>query len=226
MKQKTLDFFDVKKEIEVIPNFIDKRKYSLDFTDCQRSLMAEEDEKIITHISNFRKVKHIPDVIHIFNGIQKQMAAKLIMVGEGPEKEHAEFLCEQLGISEKVVFLGNSNEIDRILCFSDLFLLPSKSESFGLAALEAMINRTPVISSNTGGIPEVNIHGVTGYLSDVGDLDDMVNNALKILSDHAVLAKFKENAYKVALKFDIKNVLPLYEALYEKAYKAHYNNSY
>ena len=226
LKQKTLDFFDVKKEIEVIPNFIDKTKYSLNFTDCQRSLMADDNEKIITHISNFRKVKHIPDVIHVFNGIQKQLAAKLIMVGEGPEKEHAELLCEQLGISDKVVFLGNSNEIDRILCFSDLFLLPSKSESFGLAALEAMINRTPVISSNTGGIPEVNIHGVTGYLSDVDDVDDMVKNALKILSDDTVLAEFKENAYQVALNFDIKNVLPLYEALYEKAYKAHYNNTY
>jgi N-acetyl-alpha-D-glucosaminyl L-malate synthase BshA len=188
--------------------------------------MADEDEKIITHISNFRKVKHIPDVIHVFNGIQKQLPAKLIMVGEGPEKEHAEFLCEQLGITDKVVFLGNSNEIDRILCFSDLFLLPSKSESFGLAALEAMINRTPVISSNTGGIPEVNIHGVTGYLSDVNDVDDMVKNALKILGDDSVLAEFKENAYEVALNFDIKNVLPLYEALYEKAYKAHYNNTY
>ncbi len=116
LKQKTLDFFDIKKEIEVIPNFIDKTKYSLDFTDCQRSLMADENTKIITHISNFRKVKHIPDVIHIFNGIQKQLAAKLIMVGEGPEKEHAELLCEQLGISDKVVFLGNSNEIDRVLC--------------------------------------------------------------------------------------------------------------
>ncbi len=148
------------------------------------------------------------------------------MVGEGPEKEQAEFLCEQLGITDKVVFLGNSNEIDRVLCFSDLFLLPSKSESFGLAALEAMINRTPVISSNTGGIPEVNIHGVTGYLSNVSDVDDMVKNALKILSDDNVLEEFKENAYQVALNFDIKNVLPLYEALYEKAYKAHYNSTY
>ncbi|MGB5236944.1 MAG: N-acetyl-alpha-D-glucosaminyl L-malate synthase BshA, partial [Flavobacteriaceae bacterium] len=150
LKEKTLDFFEIEKEIEVIPNFIDTTKYSTQFTDCQRSLMAEDDEKIITHISNFRKVKHIPDVISIFNGIQKEIPAKLIMVGEGPEKENAERMCEDLGISEKVVFLGNSNEIDRILCFSDLFLLPSKSESFGLAALEAMINRVPVISSNTG----------------------------------------------------------------------------
>ena len=226
LKQKTLDFFDITKEIEVVPNFIDENKYSTHFTDCQRSLMAEDHEKIITHISNFRKVKHIPDVIQIFYGIQKEIPAKLIMVGEGPEKENAELLVEQLGITNKVVFLGNSNEIDRILCFSDLFLLPSKSESFGLAALEAMINRVPVISSNTGGIPEVNIHGVSGYLSDERDVEDMVSNALKILKDKATLEKFKENAHEVAKKFDIQNVLPLYEDLYDKAYKAYYKTTY
>ncbi len=226
LKQKTLDFFDITKEIEVVPNFIDQTKYSTHFTDCQRTLMAEDHEKIITHISNFRKVKHIPDVIHVFNGIQKQIPAKLIMVGEGPEKENAELLCEQLGIMDRVVFLGNSNEIDRILCFSDLFLLPSKSESFGLAALEAMINRVPVISSNTGGIPEVNIHGVSGFLSNERDVDDMIANALKILSDEEVLNTFKENAYKTATKFDIKKVLPLYEDIYEKAYKANYKSTY
>ena len=148
------------------------------------------------------------------------------MVGEGPEKEHAELLCDRLGITDKVVFLGNSNEIDRILCFSDLFLLPSKSESFGLAALEAMINKVPVISSNTGGIPEVNLHGVTGFLSDVGDVDDMIKNSLYLLGDEAILEKFKENAYEVASKFDIKNVLPLYEEVYEKAYKARYKDTY
>ncbi len=218
LKQRTLEFFDIKKEIEVVPNFIDKNKYSTSFTDCQRSIMAEDHERIITHISNFRVVKHIPDVIHIFNKIQQEIPAKLVMVGEGPEKENAEFLCEQLGIMDKVHFLGNSNEIDRILCFSDLFLLPSKSESFGLAALEAMINRVPVISTNAGGIPEVNIHGVTGYLSDVGDVEDMASNALKILKDDTTLEEFKENAAKVAQKFDILNVLPLYESIYLKAY--------
>ncbi len=224
LKQKTLDFFEIEKEIEVIPNFIDKRKYSAEFTDCQRSLMAGEDEKIITHISNFRKVKHIPDVIKVFYGIQKEIPAKLIMVGEGPEKEKAEMLCDELGITQKVVFLGQSSEIDRILCFSDLFLLPSKSESFGLAALEAMINKVPVISSNTGGIPEVNIHGVTGFLSDVGDVDDMVKNALYILKDPKILETFKLNAYKAALKFDIQHILPLYENLYKKAYQEHYRS--
>ena len=226
LKEKTLDFFNIEKEIEVIPNFIDRTKYSTEFTDCQRSLMAEDHEKIITHISNFRKVKHIPDVIRIFHGIQKELPSKLIMVGEGPEKEKAELMCEDLGISNKVVFLGNSNEIDRILCFSDLFLLPSKSESFGLAALEAMINRVPVISSNTGGIPEVNIHGVSGFLSAERDVEEMTQNALYILSDEKILSTFKENAHKVAEKFDIKNVLPLYEAVYEKAYKANYKNTY
>lgn len=226
LKENTLKLFHIKNDIEVIPNFIDRTKYSPDFTDCQRTVMANDDERIITHISNFRKVKRIPDVIQVFYKVLQEIPAKLIMVGEGPEKEHAEFLCEQLGIKDKVVFLGNSNEIDRILCFSDLFVLPSESESFGLAALEAMINKVAVISSNTGGIPEVNKHGITGFLSDVGDIEEMAENALKILRDEATMEKFKENAAKVAAKFDILNILPLYEAVYEKAYKTSYKNSY
>jgi N-acetyl-alpha-D-glucosaminyl L-malate synthase BshA len=226
LKKNTLDLFDIKQDIEVIPNFIDKRKYSTKFTDCQRSLMATDEERIITHISNFRKVKRIPDIIHIFDKIQKEIPAKLIMVGEGPEKEGAELLVEKLGLSDRVVFLGNSNQIDKILCFSDLFLLPSESESFGLAALEAMINKVPVISSNAGGIAEVNQHGITGFLSDIGNIDEMAANALRILRDDNELEKFKANAVKVAETFDIANVLPLYEAVYEKAYKARFNTSY
>ncbi|MEA1787394.1 N-acetyl-alpha-D-glucosaminyl L-malate synthase BshA [Arenibacter sp. GZD96] len=225
LRKSTMEIFDITKPIEVIPNFIDTTKYSTHFTDCQRSLMAEDHERIVTHISNFRKVKRIPDIIHVFNKIQQRIPAKLIMVGEGPEKQDAENLCEQLGIAKKVIFLGNSNEIDRILCFSDLFLLPSKSESFGLAALEAMVNEVPVISSNTGGIPEVNMHGVSGYLSNVGDIDDMAENALRILSDDAILEKFKKNAAKTAQKFDISKVLPLYEAVYTKAYNQRFNNA-
>lgn len=224
LKEATLNLFNIENTIEVIPNFIDTSKYRNTYTDCQRSLMANEDEKIITHISNFRKVKRIPDVIKIFNKIQKKLPAKLIMVGEGPEKEKAESLCEELGIADRVVFLGNSNEIDKILCFSDLFLLPSESESFGLAALEAMINRVPVISSNTGGIPEVNIEGVTGYLSDVGDVDGMAKNAIKILEDDAVLEVFKKNAVENAHRFDIKRILPIYEAVYEKALQFRFKN--
>ncbi|WP_149277078.1 N-acetyl-alpha-D-glucosaminyl L-malate synthase BshA [Pareuzebyella sediminis] len=225
LKQRTLESFDIRKEIEVVPNFIDKRKYETAYTDCQRSLMAEDNEKIVTHISNFRKVKRIPDVIKVFYKIQKKIPAKLIMVGEGPEKERAEMLCDSLGISNKVIFLGNSNEIDRILCFSDLFLLPSESESFGLAALEAMMNKVPVISSNTGGIPEVNLDGITGYLSDVGDVEEMAENAIAILGDEKTLEQFKQNAVDSALRFDIQKVLPLYEKLYESAFKGRFDKT-
>lgn len=186
--------------------------------------MANDNERIITHISNFRKVKRIPDVVQIFKQIQDKTAAKLVMVGEGPEKAKAEQLTEELGIKDKVVFLGNSNEVDRILCFTDLFLLPSETESFGLAALEAMMHRVPVISSNTGGIPEVNVDGVTGYMSNVGDVDDMALNALKILKDDETLNRFKDNAEKEAHKFDIVNILPMYEKIYEDTFKKYYKN--
>ncbi|MDB4172621.1 N-acetyl-alpha-D-glucosaminyl L-malate synthase BshA [Flavobacteriaceae bacterium] len=218
LKKDTLELFDIKNEIEIIPNFIDTKKYAHDYTDCQRSLMAQDHERIVTHISNFRKVKRIADVVAIFHKIQERIPAKLVMVGEGPEREKAEIQCEALGITDKVLFLGNSNEIDRILCFSDLFLLPSESESFGLAALEAMVNEVPVVSSNTGGIPEVNIHGQTGFLSPVGAVDEMAENALAILQDPEVLAQFKKRAVQAAQKFDITNILPLYEAVYEKAF--------
>lgn len=226
LKKDTLKRFDIKNDIEVIPNFIDITKYSSDYTDCQRSLMANDDEKIITHISNFRKVKRIPDVIEIFYQIQQEIPAKLLMVGEGPEKAKAEQLCEQFQIKDKVVFLGKSREIDKILCFSDLFLLPSESESFGLAALEAMINKVPVISSNAGGLPEVNVQGESGYLSNVGNVGEMAENALKILKDEKVLEQFKQNAFKIASKFDLLHVLPLYEAIYEKAFKEWYKTVY
>ena len=226
LKEKTLEIFDVGDNIEVIPNFIDPKKYSNGFTDCQRSLMASDGEKIITHISNFRKVKRIPDVIEVFYQVQKQIPSKLIMVGEGPEKEKAELQCEELGIEEKVLFLGNSNEIDRILCFSDLFILPSETESFGLAALEAMANKVAVISSNSGGIPEVNKQGVSGFLSKVGDVDEMAKNAIYLLSDDKRLEEFKANALKVSKEFELKNILPLYEDVYEKAYNSRFKNSY
>jgi len=220
LKEDTLRLFDIKNQIDVIPNFIDLSKYKSHFTDCQREIMARESEKIITHISNFRKVKQIPDVVNVFYEIQKQMPAKLMMVGEGPEKAVAEQLCRKLGISDKVVFFGNSNEIDKILCFSDLFLLPSLTESFGLAALEAMASGVPVISSNTGGIPEVNIEGVSGFLSDVNDVEDMAKNAIHILSDNERLKEFKANAKQEAKKFDIHNIVPQYEALYERTLKS------
>jgi len=218
LKDDTIKLFTIKKEIHVIPNFIELDKIRNEsLISCQRSVMANKNERIITHISNFRKVKRIPDIIRIFDKIQQKIPSKLMMVGDGPEKAKAEQLCEQLGIQDKVIFFGNSHEIDQILSYSDLFLLPSETESFGLAALEAMAWSVPVISSNSGGLPEVNFDGVSGYLSNVGEIDAMAANALKILSDEATLAQFKEKALGVAQQFDIKNILPLYENLYQQA---------
>ncbi|MCA0133522.1 N-acetyl-alpha-D-glucosaminyl L-malate synthase BshA [Winogradskyella alexanderae] len=216
LKEDTLRLFNIKKDINVVPNFIDLDRHVNNFTDCQRAMMAEDHERIITHISNFREVKQIPDVIKIFYNIQKEIPAKLMMVGEGPEKEGAEIMVEELGISDKVIFFGNSNEIDRILCFSDLFLLPSQTESFGLAALEAMASGVPVISTNTGGLPEVNEDGFSGYLSDVNAVEDMTRNALQILRNSATLSTFKANAKVQSKKFDIHKVVPKYEAIYEE----------
>jgi N-acetyl-alpha-D-glucosaminyl L-malate synthase BshA len=218
LKDDTNQLFKIKREIHVIPNFIELDKIRNEkLISCQRSVMAKKEERIVTHISNFRKVKRIPDIIRIFDKIQQKIPAKLMMVGDGPEKERAEQLCREFGIEDKVIFFGNSNEIDQILSYSDLFLLPSETESFGLAALEAMAWSVPVISSNSGGLPEVNFDGISGYLSNVGDVDSMAENALRILSDDEVLAKFKQNALEVAQQFDIKNILPLYEDLYQQA---------
>jgi N-acetyl-alpha-D-glucosaminyl L-malate synthase BshA len=220
LKDETNKLFDIKKEIHVIPNFIELDKIRNESQiSCHRSVMAKKEERIVTHISNFRRVKRIPDIIRIFNKIQEKIPAKLMMVGDGPEKARAEQLCKELGIEDKVIFFGNSNEIDQILSYSDLFLLPSETESFGLAALEAMAWSVPVISSNSGGLPEVNFDGVSGYLSNVGDIDSMAENALKILSDDATLMRFRQSALSVAQQFDIKNILPLYEELYIEAIK-------
>jgi N-acetyl-alpha-D-glucosaminyl L-malate synthase BshA len=218
LKDETYRFFNTDKEIHVIPNFIELDKNLKDPNiQCRRSVIAKEDERIVTHVSNFRKVKRIPDVIKIFNKIQQEIPAKLMMVGDGPEKAKAEKLCRELGLENKVIFFGNSNEVDMILSYSDLFLLPSESESFGLAALEAMAWGVPVVSTNSGGLPEVNFSGESGYLSNVGNVDEMGENALKILRDTSVLATFKKNALEVAKQFDIKKILPLYEDIYKKA---------
>ena len=217
LKEDTLRYFDVKNDIKVIPNFIEITDFDAKNVSCKRSVMATPEERIITHISNFRAVKNIPDVIKVFFKIQEQLPAKLMMVGDGPEKEAAEILCRKLGIEDKVIFFGNSHEINEILCYSDLFLLPSETESFGLAALEAMANKVPVISSNSGGLPEVNIDGVSGFLSPVGAIDAMAINALKILKDDETLNTFKINAYKTATLFSVENIVPLYEKVYEEA---------
>ena len=226
LKDDTYKLFNIKRDIHVIPNFIELEKNIKNYNiPCQRTLIAKPEERIITHISNFRKVKRIPDIVQIFYKIQQEIPAKLLMVGDGPEKEKAELLCQELGILDKVIFFGNSNEIDKILSNSDLFLLPSETESFGLAALEAMAWGVPVISSNSGGLPEVNFEGVSGYLSNVGNVDEMAENALRILKDDTVLAQFKQDALSVAQKFDIKHILPLYIDIYEKALKKYAKKS-
>jgi N-acetyl-alpha-D-glucosaminyl L-malate synthase BshA len=217
LKEDTLHLFNIKKEIYVVPNFIDIPKKINPFTECERDLMAKPDERIITHVSNLRPVKRVLDVIEIFDRIQQKIPAKLIIVGEGPEREACESLCAKKGIEEKVLFVGNSNEVDKILCFTDLFLLPSEKESFGLAALEAMACGVPVISSNTGGLPEVNIEGISGFLSDVGNVNEMAENALEILATDETLAKFKKQAIESAMIYDTKKIVPLYEKLYEDA---------
>jgi N-acetyl-alpha-D-glucosaminyl L-malate synthase BshA len=215
LKKDTLRLFKIKKDIKVIYNFIDFEKYAmLGDAECERGALAKDNEKIITHISNFRPVKRISDVIAIFYKVQQKIDAKLLMVGDGPERDKAEKKAIELGIGEKVMFLGNTSELNKILCLSDLFLLPSETESFGLAALEAMAAKTPVISTNSGGLPEVNMNGKTGYLSNVGDTDEMANNAIYILEDDNRLKEFKMNAFNFSKKFSIENILPLYEDVY------------
>lgn len=219
LKEDTQRLFNTKKDITVIPNFIDLDKYTPTTKNCQRDVLAMPDERVITHISNFRSVKRIPDVIHIFHAIQKEIPSKLMMIGEGPEREKAEQLCTELNIENKVVFLGNSNEVNKILCFSDLFLLPSETESFGLSALEAMASGVPVVSSNSGGLPEVNINGLSGFLSPVGDIKSMSQNAIHILKNKTDLEVFKKGAKSTALKFDIHQIVPAYEEIYKTALK-------
>lgn len=219
LKKETLKFFVVRKDIEVIPNFIDLSLYEGDHN-CTRAGLAHPGQKIITHISNFRKVKRIMDIIETFALVKKEVDSRLIMIGDGPERERAESRAKELGIGEDVVFLGKTNEVERILCMSDLFLLPSESESFGLAALEAMAAKVPVISSNAGGLPEVNLDGVTGYTSNVGDVKKMAKDAVKILKDDKLHAVLKRNAFERAQQFSMERILPLYEDAYNRALSA------
>ena len=217
LRQDTLRLFDIKTKIEVIPNFIDTEKINRVGKPCERSLLAQKEEKILTHISNFRPLKRIMDVIKIFEGLSSEIDCKLMMVGEGPEKVKAIEYVEKTGLEDKILFLGNSNEIDKVLCYSDLFLLPSEKESFGLSALEAMAHGVPVISSNAGGISEVNIDGVSGYLADIGDVDTMVVRAKDLLSNDALHAQFKKQSKEQASKFSLEKIIGKYETIYSDA---------
>ncbi len=215
LKKETYQHFKITNEIEVIPNFIDLAKFKKQKKDHFKKAICPDNEMLVVHTSNFRKVKRIGDVIKIFYNIHKEIPSKLLMIGDGPERVHAEQQCRELGIWDDIRFLGKQEAVEEVLSVSDLFLMPSEKESFGLAALEAMACEVPVISTNTGGIPELNIHGVTGFLSNIGDVDDMTRNALHIL-DKNNLPKFKQNALARAKEFDISRILPLYESYYQK----------
>lgn len=220
LKKDTLDHFGTKREIHVIPNFI-THEPSPNSSEHRRSCYATDEEKIFCHISNFRKVKRVKDVIKVFKLVNDKIPSKLLLVGDGPERYSLEKLCRELDLCDRVVFIGKIQDTSHVLELADIFLLPSQTESFGLAALEAMAMRVPVISSNTGGIPEVNVHGVTGYLSEVGDVEDMAKNALEILKDEATLLQFKQNAYDRSKVFDLEKILPMYENLYVEVLENH-----
>ena len=216
LKKETFELFDIKNNIEVIPNFICLKEYKLDNNDYYKKRFAPNNEKVICHVSNFRKVKRIEDVIIAFEGISKEMDVKLLLVGDGPERARLEQISRNSKFSKNIFFLGSLKSTKEVLNISDLFILPSSKESFGLSALEAMACGVPVIASDSGGIPEVISHGKSGLLNSVGDTYQMTKNALKLLSNDSLLEKFKTNAYQQAMKFDIEVILPKYEKLYEQ----------
>ena len=216
LKEDTFKHFNITRDIRVIPNFIDLKRFSLHPREHFKKAIAPGDERILVHTSNFRKVKRIADVINVFNLVQKEIPSKLLMVGDGPERVNAELQCRDLGICQDVRFLGKQEAVEELLNVADVFLMPSESESFGLAALEAMACRVPVLSTNAGGLPELNINGVTGFMNEVGDVEGMAKNALNILSDCDRLEEFKKAALARAKKFDLALILPDYEAYYEE----------
>jgi len=215
LKKETYEHFKITNDIKVIPNFIDLEKFKKQKKDHFKKAICPNGESLIVHTSNFRKIKRIPDVVNVFSNIHKEIPAKLLMIGDGPERSDAEQQCRDLGINDNVRFLGKLEAVEEVLSVADLFLMPSEAESFGLAALEAMACEVPVISTNIGGLPELNVQGVTGFMSNVGDVEDMTRKALFIL-DKNNLPRFKENALKRAQEFDISRILPQYENYYKQ----------
>ncbi len=216
LKEETERAFRITKDIRVIYNFIDFSRFRKVDKEHFRRAIAPDGEKILLHTSNFRKVKRVEDVVRVFARVIREIPAKLMMIGDGPERPHIEALCRDLNLCSEIRFLGKQDAIEELLAISDIFLLPSENESFGLAALEAMACEVPVISSNAGGLPELNIEGVTGYLSDVGDVEDMAKNTLRLLQDPALLQRFRESALERAREFDIDLIVPQYAAYYEE----------
>lgn len=216
LKRETNAIFKIENEIRVIYNFIDFDRFRKTNKEHFKKAIAPDGEKILVHTSNFRKVKRVEDAVRIFSIVRKHVPSKLLMVGDGPERHGAEQLVRELGLCDDVRFLGKQDAIEELLAVGDLFLMPSESESFGLAALEAMACEVPVISSNSGGLPEVNIDGQTGFMSDVGDIRSMAENAIFLLKNDEKLAEFRKNALEQARRFDIKYILPEYEAYYQE----------
>ena len=220
LKQDTLSKFNIKKDIKVIYNFIDFERFRKINKEHFKKALAPDGEKILIHTSNFRKVKRVDDVIKIFVEVRKALPSKLLLIGDGPERQHLEELCRKMDICDDVRFLGKQDAVEELLAISDLFLIPSENESFGLAALEAMACQVPVISSDAGGLPELNIHGRSGYVLPVGDIKSMADHAIRLLQEPELLAQFKQQAFERAREFDIENILPLYEQFYEEVRKA------
>ena len=216
LRRDTYSNFKITKDVEVIPNFIDLKRFSKKPKDHFRKAITPNGEKLMVHTSNFRKVKRVQDVVEVFDRVRKVLPAKLLLIGDGPERHKIEEICREKELCDEIRFLGKQEMVEEVLSISDLFVMPSETESFGLAALEAMACQVPVISSNSGGMPELNVNGVTGYMSNVGDVEDMAKHAIHILSNDAVLQQFRHNALKRANEFDINQILPLYENYYER----------
>jgi N-acetyl-alpha-D-glucosaminyl L-malate synthase BshA len=221
LKDETFKSFPIEKDILVIPNFVDTSRFQRTDKDHFKRMLAPNGERILAHVSNFRKVKRVEDVIRVFEKVHSEIPSKLLMIGDGPERQHAEEICRQLSICSDIRFIGKQEQMDEILSITDLFILPSQYESFGLSALEAMACRVPVISTNAGGLPEINIHGVTGFLSEVGDVEDMAKNALHILSTDENLEKFKSASFDHARGYEKDRVVPLYEDLYSEVIESY-----
>ncbi|MCH7408746.1 N-acetyl-alpha-D-glucosaminyl L-malate synthase BshA [Belliella sp. DSM 111904] len=215
LRKATFEHFDIKREIKVIPNFIDLERFKKQKKEHFKLAICPNGEKLIVHTSNFRKVKRVEDVIRVFDAIRKQIPAKLLLVGDGPERDKMERLCRELGTCDHIRFLGKLEAVEEVLSVADLFMMPSEKESFGLAALEAMACEVPILTSDAGGIPELNIDGETGYVCKVGDVADMTIKALEILKDEN-LAGFKDRALRRAKEFDVENILPMYVEFYQE----------
>jgi N-acetyl-alpha-D-glucosaminyl L-malate synthase BshA len=216
LRELTYKYFNIEKEIRVIYNFVDAKRFHRHHpTGCSNAL-APNGEKILVHVSNFRPIKRVKDAVLVFKKVWEKMPAKLLLIGDGPDRPLIESMCRELGICQDIRFIGKQEQLEDILGCSDLFLLPSEYESFGLAALEAMASEVPVISSNAGGLPEVNIQGKTGFLSPVGDIDAMAENAIMLLENPLMMAQFRKQAYRQAKKFEIAKIIPQYEALYQE----------